>query len=186
MEDERLQELARNLWKRHDAALRYLMDQAPVNGFSQFLIEWAATLPGACSVSGATLVPDRITKTYINFGFRELDGIPLMNNVKGWTKSGRMLLLELHNTPKHLTIKLVIGPGDQEIRDKVVDIIRRSGIKISSSKKWSTVYSQRMGFSPESLNEEDYQENLQRSAKLITDFISSKVSPVIRLIQDSL
>ena len=182
MEDERLQELARNLWKKHDAALRYLMDQAPVNGFSQYLIEWSATVPETCSTSGTTLLSDRITKTYINFGVKEFDAIPSLNNAKGWTKSGRMLLLELHNAPKSLTIKLVVGPGDQEIRDKVVDIIRSAGIKISSSKKWSTVYSQSMGFSPESLDEDDYQLNLKRSAGVISDFVTSKVEPVVRLI----
>jgi hypothetical protein len=185
MEDEKLQELARTLWKKHDAALKYLMDHAPSNAFSQYLIEWAGTLPSKCSTPEVTLLPDRITRTYINFGIQQLDAILPVNKSKEWTKSGRAILIEINNTPRSLSIKLVVGPLDKVDRDHIINSLKTAGIKIENNKKFSTAYSKPLGVSPETLAEDEYISSLDRTTNKVKQFIEDSVYPIVEVLKDS-
>ena len=64
---------------------------------------------------------DQCSKTYVRFISRELDlFLPKVGN--GWTKSKRILLWEFQNRGDKLVLKLIIGPGSNDIREKIYSI----------------------------------------------------------------
>ena len=46
-----------------------------------------------------------------------LDGLP--KNGSGWTRSGRMLLFEIDLSASEVRLKAILGPGSQEIRERL-------------------------------------------------------------------
>ena len=64
---------------------------------------------------------DIASKSYIRcFDPRWDDLLPLLKG-RGWTSSGRMLLLEFQNQPESLSISLVLGPGPERTRKQIFD-----------------------------------------------------------------
>jgi hypothetical protein len=108
--ESEIAELSRRIYRKHKDALdlidEYKPDQqATIQGFLDTLIEAAAEL-----------VLDFSSKRYIRFSSKNWARLPLG---QGWTPSGRMLLFEFQNLPDSLKLKLVIGPGLLETREKL-------------------------------------------------------------------
>jgi PD-(D/E)XK nuclease superfamily len=91
------------------------------------------------------LKPDYSIKSYIRFTCSEWD-IPDLLQGNGWTPSGRILLFEFYwNSLKDLKIKLTIGPGPLDIRQKLLNMAlqKPSLFKPDSKKlgnKWKFIY----------------------------------------------
>jgi hypothetical protein len=87
------------------------------------------------------LVLDDTSKTRIRFAVQEWDRQPLLT-AEDWTRSGRILLFEFWNSSDDLRLKLMLGPGSDEVRHKLFNMaqvnpevfdVRRSSLGIHTS-----------------------------------------------------
>ncbi len=83
-------------------------------------------------------------KTKPRFAVREWD-TPALRTASGWTRSKRILLFEFWNDPGSLRLALVIGPGAEETRQKLLDIARANpnvfDVPRSLKVKWTLIFS---------------------------------------------
>jgi len=123
LSDKRLEDLASNLWSQHKEALEFLMERRP-DSASQFFgqiyerrNEIAARMSDA---SGLAIIADDCTPRIARFAVKTWDNLPDFSSAKGWTSSGRILLVELQGSSdkQYLRIRFVLGPGDASIRNR--------------------------------------------------------------------
>jgi len=129
-------ELCQRIYHKHQRALDLIYEHRPdlQERIRALLVSLVEEAPG--------LHPDRSTKTYIRFVAREWDS-PALRQGSGWTPSGRMLLFEFENAPRHLKLKLIIGPGPKEIRQKLHELAHRSAVLTAFralAGKWNTIF----------------------------------------------
>lgn len=146
MPDSDIAELCRRIYRRHRQALDLIYEHRPdrQEEIRIILEELVAAHP--------ELIPDHSTKTYTRFIPAAWD-TPLLQQGKGWIPSGRMLLCEFENTPDKLRLKVVLGPGPDELRERAFDAIAREKpfrTYRSLAEKWNTI------FIREFLNQSDY------------------------------
>jgi hypothetical protein len=93
------------------------------------------------------LEPDHCTKSYVRFVPKKLDG-DVLKKGSGWTSTGRMLIFELVNTEDSLAVKLVIGPGPAEVRQKLFDAAHAKKPLFNSIAKlypqWNTIFTHKL------------------------------------------
>jgi PD-(D/E)XK nuclease superfamily len=138
MSESQIIELSQRIYRKHRRALDLIYEhrpdrQAVIRDILEGLIKQTPDL-----------VLDKSNKTYIRFTFPDWD-IPALLQGKGWTPSGRILLFEFANAPEDLKIKLMIGPGPQDIRQKLYELalhnqpLFKTGTKALGT-KWSYIY----------------------------------------------
>ncbi len=114
--------MCREIYQRHKRALDLIYEhrpdaQAQVRGLLEALIREAPNLK-------------RDSRAFGNFILRfAVPGwdTPALLAARGWTGSGRILLFELWNNPDGLDLKLIIGPGADEVRRELLDMVRNNG-----------------------------------------------------------
>ncbi len=77
---------------------------------------------------------DDSIKSRVRFTVQEWDNIPALLTSTDWTQSGRILLFEFWNAPGSLQLKLMIGPGSGEVRQKLFDMARGNSNVLVPSK----------------------------------------------------
>ncbi|OLO26790.1 hypothetical protein BTR23_22155 [Alkalihalophilus pseudofirmus] len=115
MGEKELEKLCREIYFKHQKALDLIFEYKPdttleISDYLQTLVE-----------DHENLVPDVSSKSYTRFITNVLDEI-IPKKGKGWTKTRRILLWEFQNRQDRLILKLIIGPGDQEIRQQLHQI----------------------------------------------------------------
>ena len=66
------------------------------------------------------------------FYSKSLDAIDALRNGRYWTRSGRIALFEfMYVEENHLTLTLMIGPGDQETRERLWELGKSEGFENS-------------------------------------------------------
>jgi hypothetical protein len=115
VEDSEVQLLCRRIYEKHKRALDVLFEQRPdkaseVRSMLEDLIR-----------EHSDLEKDHCTKSYLRFIPSSLDFLPKVGD--GWTPSKRMLLFEVENYRSKLTMRITLGPGPQEIREAVHDVV---------------------------------------------------------------
>jgi hypothetical protein len=107
--ESEIAELCRRIYRKHKQALDLVFDHRPDQQLTlwDYLEALIATRP--------ELVADFSSKQYIRFGSKTWE-TPRLPLGQGWTRSGRMLLFEFQNFPDSLKLKLIIGPGPEEVR----------------------------------------------------------------------
>ncbi|WJV31940.1 hypothetical protein QTG56_25335 (plasmid) [Rossellomorea sp. AcN35-11] len=114
MREHDLEKLCREIYYKHQKALDLIFEYKP-DVFLE-VSEYAEKLTNS---QNNTLM-DLCTKTYVRFISKPLDEIiPLEGS---WTKTKRILLWEIQNRDNKLIIKLIIGPGPEEVRRKLFQI----------------------------------------------------------------
>jgi hypothetical protein len=136
MKDSEIQEICRKIYKRHKKALDLIFEYKPDK-----LLEIYDCLVGIIQ-KDSDLILDDSSKSYIRFVPKNLDFIPKKGE---WTKSKRILLFELNNNPNGVDLNLIIGPGPQEIREKLYAIAKGNLSLFNKSKRkltkvWFTLY----------------------------------------------
>ena len=134
-------ELCRKVYRRHKGALDLIFEHRP--DLQMELFDYLKSLISESGSHGIEL--DHSTKSEIRFADVKLDEIPGQMAGKGWTPSGRILLYEFRNNQTSLSLKFLIGPGDQEIRKTIFDCAKwHKGIfKVIGSRpgeKWTQIY----------------------------------------------
>jgi PD-(D/E)XK nuclease superfamily len=128
MNDSEIAQLCRKIYKQHRQALDLIYEHRPdfqseISDFLQQLIE---------EDQAYHLAKDDCTKKTIRFAPKAWDDLAFQKTCQGWTKSGRILLFQFWNTPQYLGLGLVIGPGDENLKQSIyqsIQILNISGVK---------------------------------------------------------
>jgi PD-(D/E)XK nuclease superfamily len=115
VEDSEIQALCRKIYDRHRKALDMLFEYKPdrTQAVNAMLLELLTARP--------ELVADHCTKSYVRFAPATLEFIPKVGS--GWTPTGRMLVFEIQNVNGEVKLSLILGPGEQAIRDLLYSTI---------------------------------------------------------------
>lgn len=137
MKDSEIKEICRKIYKRHKKALDLIFEYKPdrLMEIHDCLVDIIEKDPD--------LILDNHSKSYIRFISKNLDFIPKKGN--GWGKTKRILLFEIDNTPKGLDLYLIIGPGPQDIREKLYNTARKNPNLFNKSNRnlteqWFSIY----------------------------------------------
>ena len=138
MSESEIADLCQQIYRKHQRALALIYEyrtdqQAAIQDILVNLIS-----------EQSQLELDHTSKSYIRFGVKELD-IPILLMGEGWTRSKRMLLFQFDNNVDRLTLHLVIGPGPNETRQKLLDMAHAHKPLFRPSqqalgKKYNTIY----------------------------------------------
>lgn len=135
--DQRMEELARSLWREHREALDFLMSRRPnaASSVLALLFENQTQVAAALSqAAGMEIVPDHSTRAYVRFAMKPWDAAPGMLTGTGWRPSERMLLFELTWDAKAIRCQFELGPGDTNLRRAIFDAFKEAGAEIGG--KW--------------------------------------------------
>ena len=151
--DSQIAELCRKIYSTHKKAIDLIVEHIP--DIHQEIRKNLESIVKNTTVCNLEL--DHCSKSSIKFYPKSWDNLSFQKLGSGWTRSHRLLLFELLNGPDFLSLKLIIGPGEQEYRKKIFDLshkfpkVFRGGLK-TLYEKWSTVYSKKI------LKKSDYEE----------------------------
>jgi hypothetical protein len=182
MPGSEIEEICRRIYQKHRQALDLIFEyksdsQLEVSEIVQDLVK-----------KNDNLVVDGATKTVIRFTSRRLDDV-IPKKGQGWVSSNRILLFEFDNDGERGMLRLYIGPGDNEIRNRLHAIAKKdtklfnmSDRKLGS--KWLAIYQK------EYLKAKDYEESdavdLRASvSKKFNAFISEDLPKIERHIIDN-
>lgn len=110
VEDSEVQELCRRIYANHRKALDMIYEHRPDR--QQQLSDAVESLVRA---SGGML--DQCSKAYVRWTPPALSRFPAVG--EGWTRSGQMLLFEIDSSGDGMVLKLILGPGPKELRERV-------------------------------------------------------------------
>ena len=138
MVNSEIEEICKKIYQKHRQALDRIFEYKPdiyseISDILQDLIK-----------KHDNLMSDDSSKTAIRFTSKSLDDL-IPKKGEGWTRSKRILLFEFSNYDKRLVLRLYIGPGENEIRNRLHTIAKKdtklfnkSDRKIGS--KWLAIY----------------------------------------------
>ncbi|MBP1967632.1 PD-(D/E)XK nuclease family protein [Paenibacillus aceris] len=131
-----IEKICREIYYKHQKALDLIFDFKPdiyldiKNYLSELLYE------------RSDVIIDTLSKTYIRFITREIDNI-IPREGTGWTRSNRILLVEIQNRNDKLILKIIIGPGNHMSRIKLFEISeKQSNLFKGRLKKFSDKFTQ--------------------------------------------
>jgi hypothetical protein len=136
--ESEIAELCRRIYSTHQKALDLIYEfrldlQSSIQGLLETLVR-----------ADTALILDSSTKSSIRFGLQDWE-TPILKSGKGWTRSGRILLFEFYNRPGVLGLLLYIGPGPQQIRQRLYDTAGERGAPFKRSSafgsQWNRIYS---------------------------------------------
>jgi len=134
-------ELCRKIYAKHQKAIDLIFENRP-----DTRVQVREILEGLIKQNDS-LILDDCTKAYIRFADKNWDNVTFLREGNGWTSTGRILLFEFCSEPKRLNLKLCIGPGHNEKREKIHSFIKRKNepvfnkVKGTLGSKWKTIYS---------------------------------------------
>lgn len=173
MSESSIAELCRLLYARHKDALELIYEhrldrQATLREELQKLVD-----------SVRDLKPDKSTKTIIRFYPKVWDTIPELKVAEGYTPSKMILQFEIWNEPERIRLVLELGPGPEEVRQRIFNLATRSRplftptAKLSS--RWSLLWHEDLV--PPALYAEGREEELLEKLKSNWDKFVEKENP---------
>jgi hypothetical protein len=157
-----VERICQQIYKKHQKALDIIFQYKPDLDLevSEYIQEILKNTP--------EIIIDTAGKTVIRFTTKTLDS--LIDRVgDGWTASKRMFLFEFQNYGKKLVVKLYIGPGLQEYRQRLLDHCKKDETlfklaqRPSFGTKWHSVYQKNF------LKPSDYEEATIEDLKIKLD-----------------
>ena len=181
MPDSEIEEICKKIYQKHQQALDLIFQYKPdieleVSEIVQDLIK-----------KHSNLIVDGAGKTVIRFISKILDEL-IPKKGQGWVSSNRILLFEFDNYYKRGVLRLYIGPGDTEIRNKLHHIAKMdtklfnfSDRKLGS--KWLTIY-QKDYLKTKDYEESDRVEIEQAITRKFEVFVSEDLPKIEKHISD--
>jgi len=174
-----LEALCKTIYAKHKKALDLIFEFKPdlYSEISNYLIEYLKEKDD--------LIVDDSIKSYVRFTSKNLDeAVP--KAVKGWTKSNRILLYEFQNRNNKLVLKLVIGPGEQETREKLYDISTQNkklfkGAYGTLSSQFTQIYKKEI-LSKNAFENEDYEERVKQIKRECDKFFEKDFKEIEEII----
>lgn len=140
--DNELAKICREIYYKHQKAFDLIFEHRPdvYSDISNFI--------DGCLSEYSNIVKDSSNKSLVRFLTTSLD-LQLGQTGKGWTNSNRQLLYEFQNRNENLVLKLIIGPGDPTLREKIYNIARDNptlfkGKSNSLTPQWTQIYSKEL------------------------------------------
>jgi len=135
--DSDIAQLCRQIYRKHQQALDLIYEhrpdlQAEIQSVLLDLIE-----------KSPDLILDYYRKSLIQFGHRawEIDDLKMG---EGWTDSRRILLFGFENLDRQLRVRLLIGPGPKDIRQRLFDTALQNTTFKTTQKllgaKWNQIF----------------------------------------------
>ncbi len=181
LEESEIQELCRRLYKNHRKALDLIFENRPDRAAE------VRQITEGYIASRDDLIADDSSKTCIRFLPHCMDSLP--HEGSGWTSSKRIVLCELENRENFgLRLKVILGPGNQELRQKVYikarsvpRVFGRPKPKLSS--KWHTFFSIPW-LSKKDYDELDEEEIRQKIDEKMEEFLQNKGKEVANALRE--
>ena len=168
-----IEQICKSIYQKHSKALDLIFQHRPDihQELSEFIQRKISNTEG--------FILDSSGKTIIRFTTKTLDQI-LPKVGEGWSKSKRILLYEFNNYDNELILRLIIGPGQSEYRDKLYSFTRDRSKKFNKanrkqSAKWHTIFQQKM------LTKKDFEE---KTSEELSDEIEKKWEKMVSDIKD--
>jgi hypothetical protein len=150
MENSEIQEICKKIYKKHKKALDLIFEYKPdkILENHDFIIDVIQ--------KRNDIILDSESKKYIRVIPESLDFIKRVGD--GWTKSKRILLFEIYNDSNGINLYLIIGPGPQEIRNKIYQISRENklinfNLNRKLTPRWFAIYKKNI------LREKEFESN---------------------------
>ncbi len=138
MPDLEVQDLSRRIYAKHRQALDLIFEhrQDLQSELHDALVAMVAEEP--------QFIPDHSSKQWIRFLPANWD-TPKLRSGEGWTSSHRMLLFQFYNNPDSLSLTVHLGPGDEDVRQEIFNLVRETGapfrrIQKKRPTKWFLLY----------------------------------------------
>ena len=164
--------ICRKIYEKHKEALDLIYQFRPdvVMELSNYLQKKIDNIPG--------LILDTSSKASVRFTTTKLDQI-LPSVGHGWTKSKRILLFEFVNSKGLLTLRLYVGPGDQNERAKLLKMFEQDKkiFKLMDRKrgtKWHAVWQKKI-LTKEEYEGSEFEDFTQKIDKKITTFLEKEL-----------
>jgi PD-(D/E)XK nuclease superfamily len=132
-------DLCRRIYQKHKAALDLIYEHRPDQ---QAAIQ---ELLGKLVKSTLGLILDRYAKSAVNFSIEDWEVSVLKATSGQWTSSARGLMFEFTSDPNRLRLRLIIGPADPAVRQRILDTALAQPATFKAEKtlysKFNTIYS---------------------------------------------
>lgn len=145
--EEDLDALAERLWDRHGPALEFLTERKPDRMRSISDLVRSTRIEGVLAnvehETGLGAVIDTSHRTLLRIAVPSWDALPSMMGA-AWTPSGRHVLAEVSFYSDTVRVIIMIGRGDAESRQDLIQRLRESDVPSGSeqlSKDWHTLTS---------------------------------------------
>ena len=177
--ESEISQLCRKIYEKHKEALDLIFEHRPdrQENVRHMLEDLIGQSPN--------LVLDRASKTYIAFLPKSLDA-EILRQGTGWGNSGRMLLFELHNAADHVTLRLYIGPGPTDVRQRLWDFAKRKRPLFNPSAmlhdKWNSIFARKLLSSKAyELEHDDLEKELRKEWQ---KFLDKDLPPIVAAFAD--
>ena len=180
MADSDIQQKTRQIYYNHRKAIDLIIEAKPdVQGQIRDDIELAMQ-------EFPQLTADISSKSFIRYFPPSWDDVPELLEGEGWTETGRMLLFEFRNGDT-LGLHLVLGPGPDHIRQRVLNLAKGEKDLFNNTpngptRRWTSLYRKPI------LNARDYEDNdpeavREKIRQSISQFLSGEFEPLVEKIQ---
>ena len=132
-------EICQKIYKQHRPAIEMIYEhRSDLRAYIKEFLEQIIA-------ESDNLAQEENTLLWIRFAPREWDELSFQTSCSRWTPSSRLLLFEFWNREQSLELRLVIGPGELEIKNIIYNTLRRlnlSGVKRCQIRdsKWTQSY----------------------------------------------
>ncbi|MCP3032367.1 PD-(D/E)XK nuclease family protein [Halobacillus sp. A1] len=181
--DDELEKVCREIYYKHKKALDLIFEYKP-DVYSDIADDLKHLIN-----QEPELILDTSTKTYIRFTTKKLDAL-IEKKGKGWTSSKRIPLFEFQNKNNKLVLKLVIGPGDQDLRQIIYNIAinNKSAFRGKIGKlmtQYTTIYTRE--FLPKNFEgESNYEDILKKINANFNQFLKHDLDSIYQTISKNL
>ncbi len=150
--DSEVAELCRKIYRKHQQALDLIFEHRPDQQWET--AEELKRLIAEDAEGGFHI--EHSVKSYVRFSHLSWYETPALLCNRGWAGADSLILFEFQNLEESLTLKLIIGPGPQEIREALYDhSMKHPEIFVGATKpiypKFTTIFSRKI------LPKKDYQ-----------------------------
>ncbi|MBI5066936.1 MAG: PD-(D/E)XK nuclease family protein [Deltaproteobacteria bacterium] len=176
-------ELCRKLYRAHQKAFDLILEHRPdQQGDMREALERVIR-------SQPDFELDFCSKAFVRFFHRSWDQDQRLKTGTAWTRSGRLLLFELQNKPDSVRLKLIIGPGDPAVRERLFDFAKThkdpfKGIPSKLYPMFTQVYSRPL------VEKDDFdappEEVIQQAAAALTERFAGDIGQLIARVADFL
>jgi hypothetical protein len=116
--DSDIAKLCRDLYRAHQKAFDLILEHRPdQQGDMRDALEQVVR-------SHSRFDLDHSSKSYVRFFLKKWDEDERLRTGTAWTGTGRVLLFELQNFPESLRLKLIVGPGEADIRQRIFEFAK--------------------------------------------------------------